>query len=74
MTHLTLWALSTENLQKRSLSEVQGIIKLVNSIEKYLEKMKIQSLKFQVIGDITKLPDESQEVLERVISSTQNNT
>lgn len=74
LTHLTLWALSTENLQKRSPEEVQGIIKLVNSIEKYLWKMKIESLKFQVIWDISKLPSESQQVLERVISNTSKNT
>ncbi|NCO32021.1 hypothetical protein GW891_04555 [bacterium] len=36
MNYLTLWALSTDNLVKRSKEEVEGIIKLVNNIENYL--------------------------------------
>ncbi len=74
ITHLTLWALSTENLQKRSEKEIAGIIRLVNSIEKYLEKMNIENLKLNIIGDISKLPEESQRVLKRVLESTKNNT
>ena len=74
ITHLTLWALSTENLQKRPDEEIKGIIKLVNSIETYLEKMQIEDLKFNVIGDISKLPEESQEVLQRVMDNTKDNT
>lgn len=74
ITHLTLWALSTENLRKRSEEEVSWIIKLVNSIEGYLEKMNIEWLKFNVIGNISKLPEESQEVLKRVLENTKNNT
>lgn len=74
ITHLTLWALSTENLEKRSPEEVKGIIKLVNSIEKYLGKMKVTWLKFQTIGDISRLPSESQEILEWIKKKTQDNT
>jgi len=73
ITHLTLWALSTENLQKRSPEEVSWIIKLVNSIEYYLEKMNIERLRFNIIGDISKLPEESQIVLNKVIEDTKNN-
>jgi len=74
MSHITLWALSTENLEKRSPEEVKWIIKLVNSIEKYLWKMKAESLKFNTIGDISKLPRESQWVIQRVTNATKNNT
>jgi len=74
MSHLTLWALSTENLQKRPPEEIEWIIKLVNSIESYLEKMKIKALKFNVIGDISKLPEESQIILRRVMKNTEKNT
>ena len=74
ITHLTLWALSTENLEKRNEEEVAGIIKLVNSVQKYLSKMKVKSLKFQTIWDISKLPKESQQVLEAIKQETQHNT
>ncbi len=74
ITHLTLWALSTENLQKRSPEEIQAIIKLVNSIESYIKKMEIEDLRFNVIGDISRLPVESQQILARVKQETEDNT
>lgn len=74
ITHLTLWALSTENLQKRWDDEIKWIIKLINSIESYLEKMKIEGLRFNTIWDISRLPSESQQVLQRVKNNTRNNT
>lgn len=72
--YLTLWALSTENLQKRSNDEIQGIIKLINGIESYLKKIQQEDLKLNIIGDISKLPQESQNILHRVIKKTENNT
>lgn len=74
ITHLTLWALSTENLQKRPKEEIQAIIKLVNSIESYIKKMEIEDLRFNVIGDISRLPVESQKILARVKQETKDNT
>lgn len=74
ISHLTLWALSTENLQKRPDEEIHWIIKLVNSIETYLAKMQVEDLKFNVIGDISRLPAESQEVLNRVMDDTKDNS
>lgn len=72
--YLTLWALSTDNLKKRWEEEVKHIIKLINSIEKYLWKMIKKWLKFKVIWDINKLPQDSQEILNKVIDKTKNNT
>jgi len=72
--YLTLWALSTDNLNKREQKEVEAIIKLVNSIEKYLDKMKIENLKFETIWDIKKLPEKSQKILKKVKENTKNNT
>lgn len=72
--YLTLWALSTENLQKRSEDEIKGIIKLVNSIETYLGKMKVEDLRFNVIGDTSRLPLESQDILQKVMRETEKNT
>jgi len=36
--------------------------------------MQVEELRFNVIGDISKLPEESQTVLNRVVQQTQNNT
>jgi len=72
--YLTLWALSSNNLIKRDKKEVEWIVKLVNSIEKYLDKMDIDNLKFETIWDIWKLPEESQKILKKVKEKTKNNT
>ena len=71
--YLTVWALSTDNLKKRSDKEVAGIIKLINNIETYLERMIQRWLKFDTIWNIEELPKESQEVLQRVKDRTKDN-
>ncbi|MDD2871812.1 MAG: polyprenyl diphosphate synthase [Candidatus Gracilibacteria bacterium] len=71
---LTLWALSTDNLKKRSKEEVNGLIKLINNIENFLGDMLGGELKFETIGDISQLPETSQIILQRVKDKTKNNT
>lgn len=72
--YLTLWALSTDNLWKRGEEEIKWIIKLINNIESFLWEMLDENLRFETIWDISKLPLESQEVLNRVKEKTKNNT
>lgn len=72
--YLTMWALSADNLVKRPKEEVDWIIKLINSIENYLDKAIKNNIVFETIWDIEKLPKESQEVLQRVKDKTKNNT
>jgi len=72
--YLTLWALSTENLVKRDADEVKWIIKLINNIENLLWDMLWEDLKFETIWDISKLPQESQEILAKVKNDTKDNT
>ncbi len=71
--YLTLWALSTDNLKKREEKEVNAIIKLINNIESYLDKMIKKWLKFETIWDISKLPEKSQKILEKIKQKTKNN-
>lgn len=72
--YLTLWALSTENLVKRDADEVKWIIKLINNIENLLWDMLLEDLKFDTIWDISKLPQQSQDILEKVKNDTKDNT
>lgn len=71
--YLTMWALSTDNLDKRDQKEVKQIIKLINSIEKYLWKMIKKGLKFETIWNLEELPIESQNILKNVKEKTKNN-
>jgi len=72
--YLTVWALSTENLQKRSESEVEGIIKIIDNMESYLWEALENNVVFKTIGDISKLPEASQRVLQRVKEKTKDNS
>lgn len=71
--YVTLWWLATENLIKRSREEIQGIIKLIDKIESRLENMIKKWLRFDVIWDVSQLPQKTQDILNRVKEKTQNN-
>lgn len=72
--YLTLWALSVDNLNKREEEEVTWIIKLINSVEKYLWEMLEKWVRLNIIWDIEKLPKESQDILKSVTEKTKNNS
>jgi len=72
--YMTLWALSTDNLKKRNKDEVDWIIKIIDNIESFLDEMIQNWLKFETIWDLSKLPEKSQEILNRVKEKTKNNT
>lgn len=71
--YITMWALSTDNLNNRSNEEVKWIIKLINNIESFLWEMLDDNLKFETIWNVEELPIESQTVLKRVKEKTKNN-
>jgi undecaprenyl diphosphate synthase len=71
---ITLWWLSTDNLEKRSDEEVKSLIKIINNAKKYLKNIMDQWWKIQLIGDIQKLPEESQNTLNNLVEQTKHNT
>ena len=71
--YLTLWGLATENLKKRSKDEVNGIIKLLNSIENRLDAIIQKGLKFDTIWDISQLPEKTQQILKSLKEKTKDN-
>ena len=74
INYITLWALSADNLKKRNEKEVKWIIKLVNSIEKYLNKMLVENLRFETIWNLSELPTESQDILKNLKEKTKDNS
>lgn len=72
--YVTLWWLSTDNLQKRWPEEVKELIKIINWAKKYLKNSMKNGVKIELIGDITKLPEESQQVLQELVNETKDNT
>lgn len=72
--HLTLWALSKENLEKRSIDEINWLLKLINKFVDFLPKLIKNNIIFNTIGDIKKLPSKSQKVLQKIKDLTKYNT
>lgn len=72
--HLTLWALSTENFKKRDDEEIEGIVKLIHHVPKLLPEFQKEGVKLQVIGDICRLPEATQNILIDIQKKTHNNT
>ena len=72
--NLTLYAFSTENWA-RPKDEVGGIMKLlVTYLRKELKECNENGVKMNVLGDITRLPEECQIALHDAIDTTKNNT
>ncbi len=74
VTHLTIWALSTENFKKRDRDEISGIIRLIHHVPKLLPEFQKEWVKLQVIGDISQLPQDTQDLLSDIQLQTQENT
>jgi undecaprenyl diphosphate synthase len=72
--NLTLYAFSTENWL-RPQEEVSFLMKLLGRyLKKERENLIKQNIKFQVIGDISKLPGIIVEQVDKSIEVTKNNT
>lgn len=62
--YVTLWALSTENWQKRSTTELAILFKLIESIPTRAEKMKKYGVTLKFLGRRRGLPESVQKSLE----------
>ncbi|MFY8189016.1 MAG: isoprenyl transferase [Flavobacterium sp.] len=73
VTHLTLYAFSTENWN-RPKYEVDALMTImVNSLKKELPTMMAKDVQVTAIGNIEKLPSNVRKVINEVIETTKNN-
>ncbi|MDU1053585.1 isoprenyl transferase [Clostridium baratii] len=71
--YMTLYAFSTENW-KRPKEEVNALMKLlIQYLRQEINELHKNSVKINVLGDITKLPKECQEEIEKSVDKTKNN-
>jgi undecaprenyl diphosphate synthase len=74
VSHLTLYAFSTENWS-RPKDEVKALMELlVSTIRKETKTLMKNNIRLQAIGDINDLPPKCQRELAEAIEETQNNT
>ena len=72
--YLTVYAFSTENW-KRKTEEVNFLMDLLGqTLKNELEEMKENNEEISFIGDISKLSDKLQIILENAVKTTKNNT
>lgn len=71
--YMTVWALSTENLKNRSESELAHLFKLFGQLIEYLDDFFKKDIRCNIIGDLTKLPQDLQNKLNKVVQKTKDN-
>lgn len=72
--YITYWVLSTENVKKRSESELNFLFELIDEIPKNLKSIDEEQIKIHVIGNLSALPEKSQKTLFNIQEETKNNT
>lgn len=71
--YFTVWALSTENLKNRSETELKHLFALFNQLTDYLDDFFKNDTKCNIIGDLSKLPAETQTRLAAMVEKTKQN-
>ena len=72
--YLTVYAFSTENW-KRSEEEVSGIFKLlVLYVRSELAELNRNNVKIQLLGDISRLPEDARKAASMAVETTKSNT
>jgi undecaprenyl diphosphate synthase len=76
ISHVSLWALSKENVSERSpedeLSAIYGLLR--RKMPKLIELCQKESIRFQTVGDIWLLPADVRALLLEAIDTTQAGT
>lgn len=72
--YFTFWALSTENLIKRSPEEVNNLLKLIRFFVKVkLNDMHKKGAQIRMMGNLHTLPEDIQKDIANAIEKTKNN-
>lgn len=75
IAHVSLWALSKENVSERSEEELSAIYGLLRrKMPELVELCKKESIRFQTVGDIWLLPVDVRTLLLDAIETTQAGT
>ena len=69
--YVSMWALSKENISERSAAEVAYIFGLISTkMPKLVQKFLEDGIRFEVVGDISLVPDDVRNVLTDAIEVT----
>lgn len=72
---LTVYALSGENLTKRSVDEVSNLVDLITKMARsYKRKLIGQNVRVKIMGKLKSLPSDLQTAVEELVESTKDGT
>lgn len=72
--YFTFWALSTENLKKRSRQEISALFNLMRLfLRNKIKRFRTKGIRLRFIGDLTKLPADIQKGLRKAVEATKDN-
>ncbi|MCX6780378.1 MAG: polyprenyl diphosphate synthase [Candidatus Magasanikbacteria bacterium] len=69
----TFWALSTDNLKQRSPEELKNLFSLFEQVVDEIQELKDKKIKINILGDLTKLPEQTAKKLSIAQEQTQDN-
>jgi len=72
--YMTVWALSTENLQNRSQEELTHLFSLIETLPDYLKDFLSDNVRCTTIGNLSLLPEKTQQILQEMQEKTKHHT
>lgn len=74
ISYLTMWALSTDNVKKRSEQELAYLYALLDRTPEHLEEFLTNNGRFRTIGDLSVFPEKTRGVLEQTQEQSKDNS
>lgn len=72
--YFTVWALSTENVKKRSTEELNYLFSLIEELPKHIQELFEKNARLNIIGDLSVIPEKTRTILEESATQTKTNT
>jgi undecaprenyl diphosphate synthase len=73
--YFTFWALSTENVKKRSGDELNNLVNLMRFfLKRKVNELHEKNIRIKIIGDATVFPMDVQELICHAMEKTKDNT
>jgi undecaprenyl diphosphate synthase len=73
--YFTFWALSTENLKKRTQQELDNLINLMRFfLKRKINELDKKNIRIRIIGDVSVFPEDLQKLITHAMNKTNDNT
>lgn len=70
VTHLSVYALSTENISERNQAELKSLFREIEKLSKDISIFHDNGIRLRVFGDIRKFPTSAKKVIKKLVYET----